>query len=181
MGRRVNWSVAGKRRALVVALFSLATASGLNALQMTGIRINITDSMPHGFYQVRSLFRPPRRGDTVAVCPPSRAASLGRDRGYLGPGICPGNVEPLLKFVAANGGDIVTTSLKGVTINGQMLPKSDRLRVDELGRPLSYWSTTANRLPTGEIWLYAPSSRSWDSRYWGPVPIGNVLGFADRH
>lgn len=176
---RFNWSLARGRRALIVVLYFITTVIGLNSLKETGIRVNITDSMPHGFYHLGARLRPVRHGDVVAICLPLRAASVGRERGYLGPGICPDNVEPLLKFVAADGGDIVVTSSAGVTVNGQMLPKSGRLQVDEVGRPLSYCSTTAYKLPGGEIWLYAPSNRSWDSRYWGPVPVANVLGFAD--
>ena len=176
---RFKWSLARGRRAAVVILYLVTTVIGLDSLKETGIRVNITDSMPHGLYHLGTRLRPVRRGDVVAVCLPLRAASVGRERGYLGPGICPGNVEPLLKFVAADGGDIVVASPKGVKVNGQILSESGRLQVDEVGRPLAYWSTTAHKLPAGEIWLYAPSNRSWDSRYWGPVPIANVLGFAD--
>jgi type IV secretory pathway protease TraF len=32
------------------------------------------------------------------------------------------------------------------------------------------------RLAPGEVWLHSPyEARSWDSRYFGPVPARNVL------
>jgi conjugative transfer signal peptidase TraF len=133
-------------------------------------------------YQRQYAARPlscPRFVEIAAACLPLRAASLGRERGYLGPGICLGNVEPLLKFVAAVGGDTVVTGPTGIKVNGKMLPKSGRLQMDEVGRSIVYWSTTVKHLRAGEIWLYAPSGRSWDSRYWGPVKEESVIGFAD--
>jgi conjugative transfer signal peptidase TraF len=135
--------------------------------------------MPRGIYRLHAALRPVRRGDTVAICPPLRVASLGRERGYLGPGICPESVEPLLKMVVATEGDIVVTSPVGTSVNGKLLPKSESLQEDAVGRSLPNWSTPIYRMPSGRIWLYAPSERSWDSRYWGPVQVGNVIGFAD--
>jgi type IV secretory pathway protease TraF len=32
------------------------------------------------------------------------------------------------------------------------------------------------RAEPGEIWLYAPHPRSFDSRVFGPVPLGSVRG-----
>jgi conjugative transfer signal peptidase TraF len=135
--------------------------------------------MPRGIYHLHASLRPVTRGDTVAACPPSRAASLGLERGYLGPGSCPDSVEPLLKIVVATEGDIVVTSPVGILVNGKLLPKSQRLQVDAVGRSLVSWSTPIYRMPSGKIWLFAPSERSWDSRYWGPVPVENVVGIAD--
>jgi conjugative transfer signal peptidase TraF len=175
----LKWSPTGCRRASVLIISLLAASLWPVALYDTGLRVNITGSMPRGIYHLHASLRHVTRGDTVAACPPLHAASLGLERGYLGPGTCPDSVEPLLKIVVATEGDIVVTSPAGTSVNGKLLPESQPLQVDSVGRSLVCWSTPTYRMPSGRIWLYAPSDRSWDSRYWGPVPIANVLGIAE--
>jgi conjugative transfer signal peptidase TraF len=181
LGRQLlpTWSTSVRRSASVLIIAFLAASLGQVAITGTGIRINVTGSMPRGLYHLRASSRPAKRGDIVAICPPFRVASLGRQRSYLGPGSCPESVEPLLKIVVATEGDIVVTSPIGISVNENLLPESQQLQVDAVGRSLVCWSTPVYRMPSGMIWLYAPSERSWDSRYWGPVPVGNVVGNAD--
>lgn len=142
-----------------------------------GLRINLSGSMPRGLYRVTRSYTP-KTGDIVAVCPPYVATILGRERGYISAGSCPGGGEPLLKIVAAVGGDTVTIGGRGVSINGVLLSESQCLSQDEAGRSLPSWQAKHYILPLKMLWLYAPSSRSWDSRYWGPVPENGVLGTA---
>jgi conjugative transfer signal peptidase TraF len=176
---RLTWSAAVRRRASVLIISFLAASLLRVALNGTGLRINITGSMPRGIYHLHASMRPLSRGETVAICPPLRVASLGRERGYLGPGTCPESVEPLLKIVVATEGDTVVTSPVGISVNGKLLPEGQPLQIDAVGRSLVCWSTPIYRMPSGRIWLYAPSERSWDSRYWGPVPDEDVVGIAD--
>jgi conjugative transfer signal peptidase TraF len=174
-----RWSATVRRKASILVISFLATTLGQVATTQTGIRINVTGSMPRGIYHLHASLQPARRGDTVAICPPLRVASLGQKHGYIGPGSCPESVEPLLKIIVATKGDIVVKSPLGISVNGRLLLESKPLQVDAVGRFLVSWSTEIYRMPSGRIWLYAPSERSWDSRYWGPVPTGNVLGIAD--
>jgi conjugative transfer signal peptidase TraF len=180
-GRRLlsEWSATVSWRASILAITFIAASLGQVAITETGIRLNVTGSMPRGLYHLRASSRTVKRGDIVAVCLPLRTASLGRERGYLGSGICPESVEPLLKRVVAVEGDIVVASPTGIRVNGRLLPGSRRLQVDTRGRHLVEWSTPLYRMPSGMILLYAPSERSWDSRYWGPVKDTNVIGLAD--
>ena len=47
--------------------------------------------------------------------------------------------------------------------------------VDRGGRELAPYRRGPRRLEAGEIWLHSPYEvRSWDSRYFGPVPISNI-------
>src|ERR1700736_3384049 len=110
-----KWSVSAQKRwvSVVIALALLVCISPL--LTSAGFRINLTESMPLGLYRITPLTRPLKQGDMIAVCPPYSAALLGRERGYLGPGTCPGGVEPLLKFVTAVKGDTVMIADKGVS------------------------------------------------------------------
>ncbi len=142
--------------------------------QLAGLRINTTASMPRGLYRVvgGSL----RRGAIVAACLPAEVARLGMERHYLGPGGCPGGAEPVVKRLAAVAGDVVEVTGEGVLVDGAALPCSRPLAEDHGSRPLEPFAPGPHRLASDEVWLYSPyEARSWDSRYFGPIPAENVL------
>lgn len=152
----------------------------VHAIAAIGLHFNFTPSMPLGIYRLAPLSRSGvERGSFVAVCAPPVAAKLGRRRGYLAIGACPSHAEPLLKVVAAVPGDQLAVSADGVAVNGCALPHSQPLNVDSAGRRLSRWPRGHYRLRRGQLWLYAANNRSWDSRYWGPAMIRNVLAQAE--
>lgn len=161
--------------ASVIAIFLIAYV--IDALNL---RFNFTQSVPVGIYRLA----PPsarmriQRGALVAVCLPAVAAELGRLRGYLSLGVCPHHTEPLLKIIAAVAGDYLAISATGVAVDGCFLPNSRALTLDAAGRPLRPWPEGRYRLRRGQLWLYADNARSWDSRYWGPVPAIAVVGSA---
>ncbi|MBC5825546.1 MAG: conjugative transfer signal peptidase TraF [Candidatus Eremiobacteraeota bacterium] len=157
-------------------IFLMLTTS--TVISAGGLRVNFTESMPQGLYKVVVLSRRLNRGDLVSVCAPSSAATLGRQRGYLATGECVGGSEPLLKIVAALSGDRVLTGPSGVTVNGSLLPHTNYLSNDAMGRPMQRWPSRYFVMGPRTIWLYAPFWRSWDSRYWGPVEVSSVLGIA---
>jgi conjugative transfer signal peptidase TraF len=145
------------------------------AVISTRLRWNVTASMPIGLYWVTATPPVLTRGMVVAVCAPPTAAKQGRERGYLGAGPCADNTEPLLKTVAGVAGDLVDESPDGVLVNGRLLPNSRALHADRAGRTLAPTFGLHLVLPPGTIWAYADHPRSWDSRYWGAVPVRNVL------
>lgn len=150
---------------IAVGLFTLA----FTLPQLAGLRINSSTSMPRGLY--RSIGGAVRRGSVVAVCLPPAVSRFGMERGYLGAGSCADGVEPVVKVVAAVAGDLVEVSAQGVAVNGSPLPNSHPLDRDRGGRELLAYSATPRRLMAGELWLHSPyEERSWDSRYFGPVP-----------
>ena len=148
------------------------------ALHFAGIGVNVTDSMPVGIYHLATADRAPVKGDIVKLCPPLAVAVMARQRNYMPYGPCPGNTVPFLKIVAATGGDIIDVSHDRIVINGYALPGSAQQERDSKGRALSEFPAGRYRLPTGAIWLWTPNPRSWDSRYYGPIPAKNVSGFA---
>jgi conjugative transfer signal peptidase TraF len=157
-------------------MVGVALASGSYAVAVIGIRLNFTPSMPLGIYRFMEVSpHEISRGMLVAVCAPLDAAKLGRRRGYLSGGECAGSSEPLLKTVAAVGGDFVAVSRIGVSVNGCLLADSKPLRFDRAGRPVTSWPVGRHRVSRGSIWLYAANEQSWDSRYWGPAPARNAL------
>lgn len=154
---------------VAVVLFAVAYL-GPRAL---GLRINTSTSMPRGLY--RAVAEELHRGALVAACLPEEVARLGLGRHYLGPGECPGGAEPVVKMVAALGGDLVEVTEQGVRINGEVLPQSAPLAADRGGRPLTRFAGS-HRLRPGEVWLHSSYEvRSWDSRYYGPVAEAEIL------
>jgi conjugative transfer signal peptidase TraF len=168
-----------KSRAFRMFAFAAAIIVVGRVTAASGLHFNVTPSMPLGIYRLAPVPKSGvQRGMFVAACAPIDAARLGRRRGYLANGRCAADTEPLVKVVAAVAGDEVTISSRGVSVNECLLPHSRPLKFDSAGRPLSPWPRGRYRLRRGQLWLYAGNDRSWDSRYWGRVPISDVLARA---
>lgn len=165
-----------------LAAFAAGTLvlAGLAGANTAGLRFNATPSMPVGFWQMVPNQAPLQRGETVVVCLPDTAPfRLGRERGYIPSGNCPGGSEPLVKPIAAVGGDLVAVSDTGVAVNGRPVSDTAQLTRDSAGRPLKPISAGAYPVARGELWLLSGHDpRSFDSRYFGPVPQANVQGVA---
>jgi len=140
--------------------------------------INDSSSMPVGLYALDPVDRPIVRGDTVVVCAPPAIAALSAARGYLESGACSSNTAPLLKLVAAMAGDVVELRPRSIEIGGRCLGSSPTFEADRTGRPLPRIPRGRYRLRAGQLWLWAPAERSFDSRYFGPVDAGAVVHFA---
>jgi conjugative transfer signal peptidase TraF len=156
----------------VLGVFAVAQAAGL--------RVNATPSMPVGLWMVTAAGLSPGRGEIVAVClPDSSPVREAFRRGYIGAGSCPGGAEPLVKPIAAIGGDVVAVSAAGIAVNGAPIANTAPLSRDEAGRPLQPVPVGSYRVPSGELWLLSGHDpRSFDSRYFGAVPIVGVRGIA---
>jgi conjugative transfer signal peptidase TraF len=108
---------------------------------------------------------------------PLAIAEFGRARGYLGPGDCPGHTQPVLKHVGAVAGDVIGLDRDGVSINGVRTIAQPIDPIDSAGRPLPHIAFGAHAVPDGLVWLLGlGSSRSWDSRYFGPISMAAVRG-----
>lgn len=138
------------------------------AAEVGGYRFNLSPSMPLGLWRV--VATPPtdyRRGQAVVVCPPIDAPFLPR-------GGCPLGMQPLLKQLVGLPGDVVTVTPAGVSVNGQRLPHSAPLTQTADGQPLPQ-QRGSGRL--NGFWLYGTDSpRSFDSRYFGAVPLHCLRG-----
>jgi conjugative transfer signal peptidase TraF len=163
------------------ALVTLSVAAGLLGVLFAtgwigGLRINTTPSEPLGLWRIIPLTRAARSGETVFVCPPDNAAMReARQREYLRPGLCPGGFAPLIKTVVAVAGQRVDVTDR-VAIDGVPIPSSRIMEKDAQGRSLRHGQSGMVR--TGEVYLHSGFIGSWDSRYFGPVPVSGVLGLA---
>ncbi len=165
----------------VTALAAAAVViTGLAVADAAGWRVNATPSMPLGLWRLQPNATPLYHGEVVVVCLPDTAVlQAATQRGYLPPGNCPGGFEPLLKPVAAMAGDVVTVAAAGVVVNGQAVPATAQLDQDSAGRHLQPVPPGSYPVAPGEIWLLSGHNRrSFDSRYFGPVPVANVQGIA---
>ncbi len=128
---------------------------------------NASASAPIGFYGVLPA-EPLHRGDYVLARTPDSVRRLAADRHYL-----PEDV-PLVKRVAALGGDTVCAVNRAVTIDGRYV--ATQLTADRLGRPLPGW-TGCMTLRLGEIFLLMQGvPDSFDGRYFGPVSSSTIIG-----
>ncbi len=163
------------------ALVLLAVSCGVSLALIVGgtiggLRINTTPSEPLGIWRVVPLDRSAQVGDMVFVCPPEiDIISEGFARGYLRSGLCPGGFGPLIKTVAAVGGQHIAVA-SHVTVDGRPIASSSFVSQDGLGRPLRPY--VGGTIPAGFVFLHSPFPGSWDSRYFGPVPVSGVLGLA---
>ena len=165
-----------KARAISLAWFLGVLMIPIIWLMSLHLTINVTPSMPIGFYRFYPIDRPLARGDIVRICAPSEVARLMAGEGRGMRGTCPYQTAPLLKFVAALPGDVVDVSDEAVIVNGTALPGSAVPALHKGGPPRI--SRGRYVLGPGRIWLWTPYYRSLDSRYFGAVRAADVQGFA---
>jgi conjugative transfer signal peptidase TraF len=160
----------GILKAVAVAAAILAAAFWCGST--LGIRLNASPSLPVGLYRVSA----DPGANLVEFCPAEPFAALANARGYRQAGRCPDGGSPFLKPVAARVGDRVTVSHSGVAVNGVLLPNSVPRPRDTAGRPLVSWMPGNYSVRRGTLWVISTyESRSYDSRYFGPIEEPRVL------
>jgi conjugative transfer signal peptidase TraF len=135
----------------IVAVLGLSHFIGFNSS---------TSAAPVGFYW-RTAPRP-GRGKLVEFCLPEDVADFAEARGYIGHGSCPGDAESLGKIVMGMPGDVVTVE------------PAASLKRDSAGRPMEHFPFGQYRVPAGEVWVQGTARNSFDSRYFGPIPVSNL-------
>jgi conjugative transfer signal peptidase TraF len=148
------------------AFGAAALASALACLLASHLIWNWTPSLPLGLYWL-SRSGAPAPGRLVAFPVPPGVLNLVRERRYLPPGAL------LLKPVVAIAGDHVCTGAGELTINGH--GRGAILTQDSTGRPLPHYEGCGELLP-GELFVASSLAMSFDSRTFGPVPLGAVRG-----
>lgn len=127
-----------------------------------------TLSMPKGFYFVYDSNHYDT-GDIVMIKPDHSVMQLILSRHYIT------KEMPLLKTVAASGGDYVCFNKHSVVINEQRYPLYDR---DRKGKKLPKMHF-CSRLKEGQFFvLGSGNERSFDSRYFGIINQKQILGRA---
>lgn len=150
-------SLRNSARRVLFAVILLAL--GLVLVFSAGFRFNPTPSLPKGVYRLAP--GAPEKGDLVSFCLESEFAELALERGYLESGSCPSGLRPLLKRLAGLPGDFVDPSALSIR------------SVDSQGRPMP--SVLAfSIIPPGMALVLADHPGSFDSRYFGFVPLESL-------
>ncbi|MGX9147855.1 S26 family signal peptidase [Mesorhizobium sp. 128a] len=130
---------------------------------------NASASAPIGLYRIEQGGTP-KVGDLAVVMPSEALAGFLAERLYLPRGV------PLLKHVLALGGE--TVCRRGATIIAHSKIYGAALEHDSKGRPLPVWRG-CRVLSDGEVFLMNwGATDSFDSRYFGPLQITNIVGRA---
>lgn len=151
---------------VALAFFLLCVVIGIATVTLHLI-LNVTPSMPQGFYQ-QFAYRHGILNEIVSVCESAAAARVDIERTGLGGGTCRNGDIPLLKFIVGYAGDTVVVTPASVTVNGSRLPHSAAVGIDRYGNRL-HADVGVYHLHAGQVWLYTPHTHSFDSRYYGPV------------
>lgn len=159
-----------------ISSVSLFTLGFIVLLGGAGFRINLTPSEPIGLWRIVERERPILTGDLVFICPPDTdAMHEARARGYLRFGLCAGSVAPLIKTVVATSGQAIEIR-DDVRVDGRPIPHSGVARVDGQGREMTPYD--GGVVPPGAVFLHSEFPGSFDSRYFGPLPMDGILGLA---
>ena len=152
------------RFVLMIAAIAVSLIGAASAPHAPWLLYNRTPSMPTGFYVYYS--RHAHRGDIVAFALPPAAQEYAHRRGGT-------TTLLLLKHVLAVGGDFVSTLDGELRINGALI--GPIAAVDSAGRRLPHW-IAARRLNADELVVGSPASHSFDSRFFGPIHVKQVIG-----
>lgn len=159
---------------------------GWQAASKSELIINMTPSLPLGIYRLAPLPAHLHDGDTIYFCPPSASGSPAMRQAVKNHWLlrydrspCPDHLAPFLKRVAALPGQSVTLSMRGISIDGKLLPKTRIQPRSKTGGRIIHYPLGSYTVKPNTFWETDNSSRwAYDSRYYGPVPMGNLLNSA---
>ena len=164
------------RRPVFAMLGPVIAVAFLVALgRVLGLRISLTDSAaPAGIYRLVTGI-PPYRGQLVGACLPVRSHSKDSLAATFSKAIAQSGAEPVAKIVGALPGDVLEVQPGWVAIDGEVFADSAVAPRDSMGRPLPHVPWGRRQVAPGEVWLFGFNNvRSWDARYFGPVPLSEV-------
>jgi len=152
---------------IAIPVLALAVASFINLPKK--LIYNASASAPIGFYWIDNTRV--SRGDYVFVRLPERVRKLVEERRYLPPDV------PLIKRVVGVTGDRICRHGQEIMIDGVTVAAA-QMR-DGQGRELPEWQG-CHILTTDNVFLLQDHPHSFDSRYFGPVDRGLIIGRATR-
>ena len=158
-----------RKRTLMIGLGIAALAATVAWPPRPLLVWNASASAPEGLYRVGAA-TVLESGDMVIARLPDLARRIAARRGYL-----PANV-PLVKRVAAIGGDLICARGTTISVNGQ--PLVERRRFDGLGRPMPWWTGCVRLRGRSVFLIMTASPDSFDGRYFGPTRQEEIIGRA---
>lgn len=166
-----------KKIAISLFLILLIISSlGYVFIKKLNFRLNTTESIPLGIYQLEKSNKEIKKGDFIVFCLPQELHKTAFYLGYVGDGNCYNKYEPLAKEVVGVQGDFVTTKNNEVFINNKLLKDYRIRKFDSLGRPVKSINYDNKKLDGYFVLGSLDKERSWDSRYYGEIEKENVIG-----
>jgi conjugative transfer signal peptidase TraF len=130
---------------------------------------NASESVPIGLYRVRPASKLTVTNLVVAL-PPEPLATFLADGGYLPRGV------PLIQRLLALPGQTVCRTALVIVVDG--IETGTARERDRRGRVLPIWQG-CRLLARGEVFLMNwDEPTSLDGRYFGPIPVGAIVGRA---
>jgi conjugative transfer signal peptidase TraF len=149
-------------------------------------RWNQSDSVPPGTWLLHG--GDVEHGTFVVMCLPAPIGAEALYHHYLTPGGsgCPSGAKPVVKVAVGLPGDRV--ALGRGTLAVYVAGRQRAIELDPCGQrhargtdgaPIrAFVALGSFTIGRGELWLCGLTSDSWDSRYFGPVPIEGMRGVA---
>lgn len=164
--RETNW----RKMSTVVVAGSGSLFASFAITGTAGIRINSTPSLPVGLY-----IKADASSRLAEFCPVGLSAWLAANRGYRTAGDCPDGASALLKPIIARAGDVVELTAAGLFVNARSIPNTAPLSMDTKHRAMEHFPYGRYVVAQDEVWVASSyNARSFDSRYYGPVPIYRI-------
>lgn len=156
------------RQRLLVVLVCIAVVAFAHATSKVELVWNMTPSFARGLYRLRSLGRV-ELGDLVWFEVPEQLRDVVYDRNYI-----PTGGKLLKRIVALPGASWCVE--RTFSVGGQ--PHGPVFETDSLGRPLPT-VRGCFVVPPGHVLVGSSHERSFDSRYFGAIPIESIVGVAE--
>lgn len=152
----------------LLAVMGLAILALMRPSDHSGARLfNDSASVPLGFW-LRTT-QPVALGEIVGFPPPQ--AAMAYVAAHM-PAYAHGKL--ILKYVVATAGDRICRAGEAFTVNGRLYGLA--ATKDGVGVNLPQWQGCQILAP-GEVAVFSNRiPNSFDSRYYGPIPAGNIVG-----
>lgn len=159
------------RRITILSMLAGTALIAVPAFSRPDIRFiwNASASVPVGLYRIVRAERI-EVTDLAVVMPPDDLASFLDQRSYLPRGV------PLIKRVLALRGTTVCRSGSAIVAYG--MTYGEARAQDTRGRPLPVWQGCRRLGDAEAFFMNWDSPDSFDSRYFGPLPLSTVVGRA---
>jgi conjugative transfer signal peptidase TraF len=169
--------ILSRLRNIIVASATAFILTALTAIRF-GVVFNYTHSAPFGLYReiVDAAHTAHEPAPYVFFCPDVRWPTMKGQPNYRTPmRTCPDGFAPLIKPVIAWPGDTVEVSTRGISVNGQRLPHTATMDRDSSGQQIHPFPGGRYVVQSSQLWVVSSySPRSFDSRYFGPIPLKSV-------
>ena len=155
---------------LAIALVIVVLLAAVAVVRPLPILIwNASPSVPIGLYWVE--FRQPNRGEIAVLKPPEWVQLFADQRNYLP------RFAWLMKPILATSGAVVCRFGTLTLVDGRLIARA--LLQDAMHRPMPVWKG-CRKLSDTQVFLLSRHHDSFDSRYFGPVERGLIIGTATR-